>query len=84
MRKTAARAPAAAAPTARARRAAGNSEYNYMVMKHSMISRACRAVLAELEPDLPEVIFSQTDWTAESLGRAYCAAVCTEGEKEEL
>ena len=69
----------------------GGGEYNDMVIKHSMISRACKRVLSEeeeLEP-LFEVIYERgAQWTAQTLGASYCAPVCGgrggEKEKEEL
>jgi len=66
------------APIEEKSQGAGDVRYNYMVMKHSMISRSCKAVVAELEPDLPEVIYSKSspEWTAKTLGEAYCAEVC--------
>ena len=54
----------------------GNSEYNYMVIKHSMISRACKAVVAELEPDLPQIMITRSEWTAKQLAAEYCAEAC--------
>ena len=65
----------------------GGSEYTYMVIKHAMISRTCRDVVADLEPDLAEVIYSyapKAGWSAKELGAAYCAATCTGGAKDEL
>ena len=64
--------------------ASGNSEYNYMVIKHSMIARACKAVVGELEPDLAEVMFARAEWSAKELGEAYCADACSGGAKDEL
>jgi len=71
----------------------GGGEYNDMVIKHSMISRACKRVLSEeeeLEP-LFEVIYERgAQWTAQTLGASYCAPVCggrgaeKQKEKEEL
>jgi len=62
----------------------GSHEYNYMVIKHSMISRACKNVVADLEPDLAQVMFSRAEWSAKELGDAYCAAACTGEGKDEL
>lgn len=61
--------------------------HTYMVIKHAMIGRACRDLVADLEPDLAEVIYSyapKAGWSAKELGAAYCSATCTGGAKDEL
>ena len=52
-----------------------------------LLTCACRDVVADLEPDLAEVIYShapEAGWSAKELGVAYCAATCTGGAKDEL
>ena len=44
----------------------------------------CGAQVAELEPDLAEVMYSRAGWSAKELGDAYCSATCTGSAKDEL
>jgi len=55
---------------------AGGDVYNRMVIKHSMISRACKQIVHEGEHDLAELIFSTPQASPEELAAKYCAAEC--------
>ena len=44
-------------------------------------------MVADLEPDLAEVIYShapEAGWSAKELGATYCAATCSGDAKDEL
>ena len=59
--------------------AAGGGEYSALVMKHSMIKRACAAVMSDDARDLAETIFAHPGLTAAELGERFCAADCGGG-----
>ena len=65
--------------------AAGGGEYSALVMKHSMIKRACAAVMSDDARDLAETIFAHPGLTAAELGERFCAADCGgSGLKDEV
>ena len=65
---------------ARPDESSGEHEYNALLVKHSMISRACRATLAERdEPDLAELIYKDRSVTTAQLQATYCEPLCAAG-----
>ena len=65
--------------------AAGGGEYSALVMKHSMIKRACAAVMSDDARDLAETIFAHPGLSAAELGERFCAADCGgSGLKDEV
>ena len=70
----------------------GGAEYEQLVMKHAMISRACKAVIEESEHDLGELVYRMSAGegrkphapTAAALAEAYCEAACAGEDKDEL
>lgn len=61
-------------------------DYNRLVMKHAMISRACKQIVHEHpELDLAEFMFSHARATAAETAEGFCAEFCTNGgRKDEL
>ena len=68
----------------------GGMDYNSLVMKHSMISRACRAVVLSPEvvldddeaddlPDLAQTIFQHSTDSGAQLAERYCKPFCAAG-----
>ena len=64
----------------------GAADYNHFVMKHSMISRACKEIVHEHpELDLAEYMFSHARATPAEISAGYCEEFCAEGGgKDEL
>eukprot|EP00966_Prymnesium_polylepis_P102745 2380242-Prymnesium_polylepis.1 len=64
----------------------GGVDYNKLVMKHSMISRACKHIVHEHpELDLPEFMFLHAAGGAAELTSGFCEAFCGSADgKDEL
>ena len=71
----------------------GGKEYNELVMKHAIISRACKSVMLNPEEeeddeivDLAQTIYEHSTESAAQIATRYCGRYCgrSGGQKDEL